>query len=345
MQRLALLFCLSSGLACSSQPQESAVAKGAKDAPEVAAEKPVFTIYSGRSAILVEPLLKEWAAAEGVEVKLRFNKNTEALANRLVTEGDRSDADLFFAQAVGYLTTLGDRGHLRPLPEALLAQVPETARGPKKHWVATSGRLRVLVYSPERVKAEELPKRLEDLVLPQYKGRIGWAPGNASMQAHVSALRSLWGVEKTKTWLTAMKAQNPARYPKNSPQVKAVDLGEIDMGWVNHYYLHKIKAANPGLKAANHSFQGGDAGNVMMLAGVGIPKSSEQVEYAEKLIAFLLSPKGQSYFTQKAYEYPVVEGVALHPDVKLPEGLAQNTQAALNDVAASLTLLRELGID
>ncbi len=345
MTRYSFFICLAAGLACTSQPQEEMAPKATEKAAEANVKTPVFTIYSGRSATLVEPLLQEWAAAEGVELKLRFNKNTEALANRLVTEGERSEADLFFAQTAGYLTTLGDRGQLRTLPDGILNQVPETARGPKKHWVATSGRLRVLVYSPERVKAEDLPKRLEDLSQPQYKGRIGWAPGNASLQAHVSALQSLWGAEKTKTWLAAMKAQNPARYPKNSPQVKAVDLGEIDMGWVNHYYLHKIKAKNPALKAANHSFQAGDAGNVMMLAGVGIPKSSDQVEKAEKLIAFLLSQKGQEYFTQKAYEYPVVKGVALHPDVKMPDGVADNSQAALNDVAASLKMLRELGID
>lgn len=342
---MILLSCLATSLACSAEKKAKTPAETAGVPSAVPAVTPTLTVYSGRSALLVEPLLQAWAASEGVALKLRFDKSTEALANRLATEGGRSEADLFFAQSAGYLSTLGARGLLRPLPQELLDRLPAGARGPKGHWVATSGRLRVLVYSPERVPAEDLPQTLEELAEPRFKGRIGWAPGNASLQAHVSALRSVWGEEKTRSWLQAMKANNPARYPKNSPQVKAVDLGEIDLGWVNHYYLHKLKARNPALKAANHSFGAGDAGNVMMWAGVGIPSSSDHVELAEKLVAFLLSQEGQSYFTQKAYEYPVVADTPLHPDVTMPAGLASNSQAALNDVAASLVLLRELGID
>lgn len=345
MSRFSLVSCLLLAAACSAEKGAPAPQPKAVDSKGTTAEKPVLTVYSGRSALLVEPLLQQWAQAEGVDLKLRFDKSTEALANRLATEGKDSDADLFFAQSAGYLTTLGDRGLLRPLSKNLLASVPPSARGPKAHWIATSGRLRVLVYSPERVKAEDLPKSLEELTKPRFKGRIGWAPGNASLQAHVGALRSLWGDEKTRQWLRAMKAQEPARYPKNSPQVKGVHLGEIDLGWVNHYYLHKMKAKDPGLKAANHSFKAGDPGNIMMLAGVGIPAASDQAALAEKLAAFLVSAKGQAYFTQKAYEYPVLPGVALHPEVKAPGALASNSQAALIDVAASLAMLRELGIN
>ena len=32
-------------------------------------------------------------------------------------------------------------------------------------------------------------------------------------------------------------------------QVRGVSNGEIQVGWVNHYYLHKLKAANPELSA------------------------------------------------------------------------------------------------
>ena len=69
-----------------------------------------------------------------------------------------------------------------------------------------------------------------------------------------------------------MSNAEPKIYPKNSPQVRGVSNGEIQVGWVNHYYLHKLKAANPELSAANYSFTDDkDAGNLMMLSGVGVP--------------------------------------------------------------------------
>ena len=224
----------------------------------------------------------------------------------------------------------------------VLERVPANRKDEGGHWVASSGRARVLVYSPERVKAEELPKTLFELTDAKWSGRMGWAPSNSSYQAHVSALRALWGEEKTREWLEKMAANKPKVYPKNSPQVKAVSNGEIDAGWVNHYYLHKLKAANRDLKAANHSFtEKGDAGNVLMLSGLAITKTTRNAKNAQALVAFLLSDEAQNYFAQNVYEYPTVQGINTHEDVPaLPEAWATVEQSALADVAGTIQLLR-----
>jgi len=331
-------------IACSPQNTPKGASKSPNPKAETQTQTPkVLTIYSGRSALLVEPLLQAFAKNKGIELKLRFDKSTEKLANRLVMEGAKSPADLFFAQAVGYLTLLGEKDLIEPLDQKILGQVPAENRSPSGHWVGTSGRLRVMVYSPERVKV--LPTSLSELADPRFKGRVGWAPGNASLHAHIAALRLHWGQEKTTAWLKAMKANEPVVYPKNSPQVRAVSSGEIDIGWVNHYYLHKLRAQDPKIKAANANFAAGDAGNLVMLAGVGIPKSSKNKELAKQLIAFLLSDEGQNYFAQKAYEYPAREGIKLHPNVTpLGNAWVQVPQAAQTDLAGSLSLLRALSI-
>ena len=173
---------------------------------------------------------------------------------------------------------------------------------------------------------------------------MGWAPTNSSFQAHVSALRSVWGDDKTRAWLSGIAGNKPKTYPKNSPQVKAVSNGEIDVGWVNHYYLHKLKAANPELKAANHTFSdAGDAGNLMMLSGFAIIKHSKKQALAQRLAAFLVSDEAQTYFAQKTFEYPTVPGTAHHPDVPvLGEGILKIEQSALSDVANTVKMLRAL---
>ncbi len=315
----------------------------AKEAPKIGGE---LVIYSGRSAGLVEPLLKIFEEKTGVKVKTRFDKSTANLANRIATEGTQTEADVFFAQDSGYLGALARAGHLDNISNESLERVDTSRRENAGRWVATSGRARVLVYSPDRVKAEELPQKLEELSDPKWKGRLGWAPSNSSYQAHVSALRKIWGEEKTKSWLKGIAALKPTVYPKNSPQVKAVSNGEIDVGWVNHYYLHKLKAANPKLKAANHSFNEiGDAGNLMMLSGVAILKHSKNKPAAQRFVSFLLSKEAQTYFAQKVYEYPTVSGVATHPNVPSISTLSASVdQEALADVAGTIKLLRELGL-
>jgi len=340
---LALAACTGGEAPPADTAREPAPAPSASSAT---AAKMRVVVYSGRSAVLMEPLFARFTKATGVEVKTRFDKSTQVLAERLATEGAQTEADVFLAQDSGYLGALAKAGHLRALPADVLARVGPHAKGAGGLWVGTSGRLRVLVYSPERVKPHDLPRRLVDLADPKWKKRLGWAPGNASFQAHVSALRNTWGEEKTRAFLSNVAALEPTVYPKNSPQVNAVSNGEIDIGWVNHYYLHKLKATNPHLKAANHSFPTkGDAGNVMMISGVAISRHAKRVHAAETLVRFLLSKEAQSYFAEKVYEYPTVTDVA--PSAQMAgttENLCTVSQEALADVGPTLKLLRELGL-
>lgn len=323
---------------------DPAPSDGAKPTAEAApAGTQKLTVYSGRGAVLVEPLFKQFTQKTGIQVDVRFGQ-TEPLANQLSTERDQSPADLFFAQESGFLGFLGKAGLLAELPKSVLERVPAELRDPEGRWVGTSGRLRVLVYDPKTVKPEDLPKTLEALADPKWKGKLGWAPDNASFQAHITALRHLWGEDKTRAWLEAMIALEPRSYPKNSPQVQAAANGEIAIGWVNHYYLHKLKASNPELAAANYSFSTpGDAGNLIMLAGVGVPKASKQPLLAHRLIEFLLSDEAQAYFVEKDFEYPVRASVAPHPGVPaLGDSVVKVDQQHLIDIAPTLALLREL---
>jgi iron(III) transport system substrate-binding protein len=303
-------------------------------------------VYSGRGAILVDPLFEIFTQESGIEVEVRYDKSTETLANRFATEGAHTEADVFFAQDSGYLGALAAKELLTVLPASISAQIDEAYRAADNRWVATSGRARVLVYNPQRISEEELPKSLSELKDPRYEGRFGWAPQNASFQAHVSALRSLWGEQVTSEWLTDMQALKPTVYPKNSAQVQAVSNGEIDIGWVNHYYLHKLRAADPNLSAENYSFsEAGDPGNLMMLSGVGVSAHSDNPIAAVALVNFLVSEEAQLYFAERVYEYPTRTGVAHHPDVPpIGDRLAAVDQAALTDLGPTLKMLRDLGL-
>jgi len=306
--------------------------------------KEKLVIYSARSQVLIEPLLKEFTTQTGIEVEVRYDKSTQNLATRLMTEADKTQADVFFAQDSGYLGALAQKNLLAELPQDVLNQVAPEHRDTQNKWVATSGRARVLVYDPSALKPADLPKSLKDLANAKWKGKLGWAPGNGSYQAHVSALRHLWGEEATAKWLKDIIALEPKTYPKNSPQVKGVSNGEIQIGWVNHYYLHKLKAANPELKAANYSFTAAqDAGNLMMLSGIGVISHSKKQETAHKLINFLLSEKSQKHFTNKIYEYPTRTGIKANEALPaISQLMSKVPQAHLTDVGGTLKMLREL---
>ena len=267
-----------------------------------------LTIYSGRSKSLVEPIIKQFEKETGIEVKVNYGGTTQ-LAAALLTEGDKSPAALFWAQDAGALGAVSKKAMFEKLPETILTQVPSDFRDADGFWVATSGRARVLAYSPERVKMEELPESVFDLTQPMWKGRVGWAPTNASFQAFVTSLRVQVGEEQTEAWLRGMKANGVKQYAKNTPIIEALAAGEIDLGLPNHYYLLRFKKGNSGFPVAQTFFKASDPGNLVNVAGIGLLKSTENKETALKFMEFLLSAKAQQYFTSDVFEYPVIEGV------------------------------------
>lgn len=338
--RVLLMIPLLSLIGCPESTTEQQAADAAATSTSATAARVV--VYCGRGEALLAPLLARYEARSGVDLDVRYTA-TPTLAAQLQVEGDRSPADVVLAQECGALGALATSGLLAPLPPEVLDRVDPRFRDPAGHWVGTSGRARVLVHDASRVRPEDLPRRLEDLADPRWKGRVGWAPGNASFHAHVSALRHTWGEEKTRAWLQAMVANEPKVYAKNGPIVEAVTAGEVDLGWVNHYYLHRLR--RPGSAVQNASFAApGDAGNVLMLSGAAIRAGSPVAEEAARVVAFLVSDEAQAYFAAETFEYPVVPGVATHADVAPLEGLRllQVDPAHLTDLEPTLELLRSL---
>ena len=291
-----------------------------------------LTIYSGRSKSLVEPIIKQFQETTGIQVKANYGGTTQ-LAAALLTEGDKSPAALFWAQDAGALGAVSKKEMFEKLPETILTKVPSSFRDAEGLWVATSGRARVLAYSPERVKMEELPESIFDLTQPMWKGRVGWAPTNASFQAFVTSLRVQVGEEKTKDWLLGMKANGVKKYAKNTPIIEALAAGEIDAGLPNHYYLLRFKKTDADYPVAQTFFKASDPGNLVNIAGVGVLKSAKNKEAALKFVEFLLSTKAQQYFTSDVFEYPVTEGVTQNENlVPLSELIEVAPVFNLNDI-------------
>ncbi|MFD3804461.1 iron ABC transporter substrate-binding protein [Streptomyces sp. NPDC058611] len=267
-----------------------------------------LVIYSGRNEKLVKPLLDDLEKAVGTTVAVRYGESAE-LAAQIREEGDKTKAGLFFSQDAGALGALSAKGLLEKLPQASLDKVDPAFRGGAGDWVGTSGRVRVLAYNPAQVS--KVPDSVHDLVKPEWKGKIGYVPTNASFQAFVTGMRVLEGDDATRAWLGGLKANEPKVYDNNLKVLDGVGKGEVSLGLVNHYYWYE-QVAEKGeskVKAKIHFLPGGDPGALVNAAGVGILKGSDQASPAQKAVDFLLSEKAQRYFADDTKEYPLAAGV------------------------------------
>jgi iron(III) transport system substrate-binding protein len=308
-------------------------------------ESSSMTLYSGRSETLIQPLIDQFITDTGIDVRVKYGSTSGTVA-LLLEEGDASPADVVLLQDAGALGALAKEHKLAPLPQNLLTRVQAVFRSHDDDWVGISGRARTVVYNTEKLNPSDLPDSIQGFVHPKWKGRIGWAPTNGSFQAFVTALRITGSDAATKFWLEGIKANEPIVYPKNTPIVDAVGRGEVEVGFVNHYYLLRFLAEHGENFAARNYYPRGDAGGMMNVAGVGILESSKAKPVALKFIDYLLSESAQSYFSDETGEYPLIDGVASNPaNPQLADlDILDIDLGNLDDLRGTLDLMREVGV-
>ncbi|MFM7777092.1 MAG: extracellular solute-binding protein, partial [Actinomycetota bacterium] len=257
-------------------------------------ESSTLVVYSGRTAEYIASVFDDFTETTGIELDVRYG-DSAALAAQILEEGDNSPADLFISQDAGALGAVSGAGLFANLPDTLLNKVGEYFRSTKSDWVALTGRARILAYAPDRVS--ELPASVDDLVKPEWNGRLGIAPTNASFQAFVTAMIEMRGEAATEKWLRGIVANSPKYFEKNSLIVEAIDSGEIDAGLVNHYYIYEVsEELGRKINVENHYFKAGDVGNLVNASGVGVIRMSKKHELAKRLVEYLLSVEIQKRF-------------------------------------------------
>lgn len=302
----------------------SACGSGEEDAQEL-------VVYSGRSQALVDSLVEKYRAQSDVDVQVRYGKDSQLLA-ALQEEGDQSSADVFWANTAGALGNAVNNDLLAALPDSL-SQMPDQFASTSGQWVPVTARFRVLAYNTDRVDTTALPASVTDLPdASQFEGRIGWTPAYSSFHDFVTALRVTKGDSTARAWLEAMKELNPKSYTSNTPMIRALAAGEIDVALTNHYYVLRLTHPAPegeyeeeegdeegeeSLKSsapvATYHFEDGDVGNLALVTGAGMLKTADAPAAAQDFIRFLLSEQAQAYAAQTVNEYPVMQGTDVPP--------------------------------
>jgi iron(III) transport system substrate-binding protein len=273
--------------------------------------------------------------------------STSSIIATLFEEGENTDVDVvYLAEPTGW-AALAEEDMLAVLPDEYLNAVDERFRSPQGTWVGTSGRSKVIVYNREAINPQtDLPASIMDFTDPKWDGRIGWAPTHGEWQIVVTAIRKLKGDAAAREWLQGIMANHPETYPNLISIVQAVARGEVDVGFVNHYYVPRLIAEEgEGFGARNHYIGHGDPGAVIDVAGIGIVKGTAEGDAAEEFVRYMLSESAQTYFSEQTREYPLSAGV--QPSGDLPPLDSLDPPAVdlsdIGDLRGTLDLLREVG--
>lgn len=221
---VAVLVAVAIGVSCSSGEGESAGR---------------VVLYSSVDDYVLREVIDAFEKAHGLEVLVVGDTEatkTFGLVERLLAERESPRADVWWSSEPFGTIRLAGEGIFAEYTSEVEAEfeggwpIRDEGSEGRGGWYGFARRGRVLAYNTERVKADEAPHRLADLVEARWKGRVGMAdPRFGTTRGAMAALVAKWGSEQTRQWLEAMKGNGMRLYAGNSTAVRAVAAGEIDV--------------------------------------------------------------------------------------------------------------------
>ena len=271
-------------------------------------------LYSQRHYTVDEMQYEAFEKETGIKVNV-IKANADELIERLKNEGSNSPADLFISVDAGKLQKAKELDLLQKITnDQINSNISDDLKDINGFWVPITYRARILVYSKDRVKAEDL-STYSSLTDDKWKNRIlVRSSSNTYNQALLSSIVANKGIESATNWTSSL-VENFARDPKGNDrdQVKAIASGQGDIAIVNSYYIglllssEKEEELNAG-KSVGVFFPNqaeDESGTHINISGIGLAKNSPNRNNALKLIEFLTGESAQRRYVNISFEYPV----------------------------------------
>lgn len=294
------------------QPKKEGETEAAKT--EIVGE---VNVYTHRYYDADKELFEKFTEQTGIKVNVKKDKADKLIA-LLESEGAQSEADLLITVDAGRLYYAKQLGLLQEIgSDKIKNMVSSPFRDKDDMWTALTKRARVIVYSKDRVKPEELSSYAA-LTDKKWKGKIAVrSASNLYNQSLLASMISLNGEAYALNWAKGV-VNNMSREPKGNDrdQIKEVALGNADLAIVNTYYLGKLlnstnEAERKAGEAVSIFFPTEGNGVHMNISGAGVAKYSPNKENAVKLLEYLASEEAQELFASSNFEYP--SNARVHP--------------------------------
>ena len=267
----------------------------------VMASNASIKVYSERQPFLIQPLIDEYEKVSGNKIEWIYSK--KGLVQKAILEKNNPIADVFLSSDIARLIDLTEAGANYEIP--FQSNAPSNVQS--KYWTGLTMRARI-IYAHNDLEISEIS--YEDLVLPQYKGRVcsrtGFHPYNISL---FSALVAHHGEEWFEDYIIKLK-NNLARRPQGNDrdQVKAIYARVCDLSIGNHYYYFKMLSdenQKVWLEKVKPIFPNQDSyGTHVNISGITII-NNQNYDQSVDFIEFLLSEGAQKIYANANNEFPI----------------------------------------
>jgi iron(III) transport system substrate-binding protein len=283
-----------------------------RSGPSQEAQRAV-TVYVSADRVFSEPVLREYEKRTGVRVDPVYDTEetkSTGLANRLIAEKERPQADVFWSNEPVRTLILKSRGVLAPYRSPSTEGIPSALMDPEGFWTGFSARIRVIAYNTKLVKPDDAPRSVFDLAEPKWRGHVAIAdPRFGSTSFHVAALYAMAGDEKMDDFFRRLKANGVRVVEGNSVVRDLVARGEVMVGLTDTDDVNV--AMEDGQPIAMVLPDAAGFGVPVMPNMVSLIANAPHPDEAHRLIDYLLSADVERQLAQSdAVQIPVHAGVA-----------------------------------
>ena len=276
------------------------------------AHRRTVTVYVSTDRVFSEPVLREYERRSGVTVNAVYDTEetkSTGLANRLLAEKARPQADVFWSNEPVRTLVLKSRGALASYKSPGANGIPASLMDPDGYWTGFSARLRVIAYNTALVKPEEAPASVFDLADPRWRGQVAMAdPRFGSTSFHVAALYALAGDQKMDEFFRRLKANAVRVVDGNSVVRDLVARGEVKVGLTDTDDVNVAMKDGQPVDLVLPDRNG--LGVPVMPNMVSLIANAPHADEGRRLIDYLLSPDVERQLAQsEAVQIPLHAGV------------------------------------
>jgi len=272
----------------------------------------VVNVYSARHYDTDMAMYERFTEETGIKVNL-IEGSSDALIERIKSEGQFSPADMLITVDAGRLWRAEKEGIFQPVDSAVLSErIPAHLRHPEGEWFGLSKRARVIAHKKDMA----LPAGFgtyEALADEAFRGQVCMrSSGNIYNLSLMASLIDAHGAPAAEAWAKGVVA-NFARTPQSNDtgQLKAVASGECTITIANTYYLGRLMASTKPEDIALMAnleivFPNQDGrGTHVNISGAGVTKYAPNRENAIRFLEYLTSDFAQRLFAEGNNEYPI----------------------------------------
>jgi iron(III) transport system substrate-binding protein len=314
---LVTLFSLALTGCTAKSEQPSAAAEVAGDQGQS------LLIYTGRDKDEVDVVLamfqEKFPKYKGKVSAITLG--AQAAVERLRAERDNPQAGFLWGGTLQGLQQLSNDGLLAPSNPANINLLDPSRRDPQGRWFAEMLLPEVIIYNHDLLKPEQAPKEWDDLIKPEFKGKIVIRDvmPSGTMRTIFSAMILYHSINGSPDagydWLRKLDANTLVYAATPDDMYLKLDrgVGVITLWNLQDALIQPLKNHRPW------SYVIPDSGVPILLDGVGTLNNPRSAQAALDFENFLLEPQLQLKLARDYYQIPAMQ----LPDTGKPDWLAQ----------------------